>query len=402
MNNPKLQHKESQRYALFAILLHWITVASLVLIAAIGWYMSQLPDGAPGQESLYQLHKSLGITVLFLTIARIVWRLMNPPPPLPSDLSRVEKFLASFVHAGFYVLLFVIPLSGWVYVSTATDFQVPTVLYGIISWPHLPLINNSNVDSINTIAESAHSALVWATVALLILHVAGAVKHQFSGEEGVLHRMLIARKFPISLRNVAIAIVLPFFIFVSITLCSNHLTRTGDALQEPALPNTGNYVIDYDNSEIRFSGVHDGNNFSGIFENWSANINFHMFEPDQSHVTVNLQSASVKTGSRLYDEALTSSEWFDSANYPTIMVTVDEFSDFAGHFFSQATLTIKDRQVTVPFDFELSQIVEKTQMEGQAILSRESLDLGQVSDPDNEWVSDQIIVDVKVLATQKE
>lgn len=402
MNNPKLQHKDSQRYSLFAILLHWITVASLVLIAAIGWYMSELPDGAMGQEFLYQFHKSLGITVLFLTLARIVWRLMNPPPPLPSDLSRGEKLIASVVHAGFYVLLFAIPVSGWIYVSTTRDFQVPTVLFGIISWPHLPLTENSNVESINAIAESTHSALVWATVVLLVLHVAGAVKHQFSGEGGVLHRMFIARKSPIFLWRLAIATFVPFLIFSSITLCTNRVSRTSDSFQEHSLSNTGNWIIDYDNSEIRFSGVHDGSNFSGIIENWSADINFYINAPDQSRIKIQIHSTSAKTGTRLYDDALTSTEWFDAVNFPIIIVTIDEVHHFDDQYTSQATLKIKDRTITVPFDFQLSQIDYQTQMKGQAILSRNSLNLGQVSDPNNEWVSDQIIVDATVLANRKE
>lgn len=401
MNNSEVQRKKFQRYSLFAILLHWITVALLVSIATIGWYMSDLPDGARGQESLFQLHKSLGISVLFLTIARITWRLMNPPPPLPSDLSNWEKLLASSVHVGFYVLLFVIPLSGWVYVSTATDFQIPTVLFGLISWPHLPFSANSNVETINAVAESAHSALVWATIVLLVLHVAGAVKHQISGEDGVLHRMLSANSAPILMRRVAIAVAVPLVLFVSIALCSNTASRDNQSLQDHTLLNTGNWVVDYDQSKIGFSGVHDGSDFSGSFENWSANVLFDEDDLDRSKAVVQILSSSAQTGTRLYDDSLVSSEWFDTANYSTILVTVDEIEKIDDTYTSLATLNLKDTEISVPFTFVLSFDDSHAKMTGQAILNRDSLNLGQVSDPNNEWVSNQIIVEVKVSATRR-
>lgn len=401
MNNPEVQRKKSQRYSLFAILLHWITVALLVSIAAIGWYMSDLPDGAPGQESLFQLHKSLGISVLFLTIARITWRLMNPPPPLPSDLSSWEKLLASSVHIGFYVLLFVIPLSGWIYVSTATDFQIPTVLFGLISWPHLPFSAGSNLETINAVAESAHSALVWATIVLLILHVAGAVKHHISGEHGVLHRMLSANSSPILTRRLAIAVAVPVILFVSIALCSNTVNRDNQSLQDHTLSNTGNWVVNYDQSEIGFSGVHDGSDFSGSFENWSANILFDEEELDRSRAVVQILSSSAKTGTRLYDDSLIASEWFDVANHSTILITVDEIEKVDDTYTSRAIINLKDIEITVPFTFAISFEDSNAEMTGQAILNRDSLNLGQVSDPDNEWVSNRIIVEVNVSATRR-
>ena len=401
MNDSEVQREKSQRYSLFAILLHWITVALLVSIAAIGWYMSDLPDGARGQESLFQLHKSLGISVLFLTIARITWRLMNPPPPLPSDLSNWERLLASSVHVAFYVLLFVIPLSGWIYVSTATDFQIPTVLFGLISWPHLPFSASSNLETINAVAESAHSALVWATIVLLVLHVAGAVKHQISGEDGVLHRMLSASTAPILMRRVAIAVAVPVLLFVSIALCSNTVNRDNQSLQDDTLSNTGNWVVDYDQSEIGFSGTHDGSGFSGSFEHWSANVLFDEEDLDRSRVVVRILSSSAKTGTRLYDDSLISSEWFDTANHSTILVTVDEIEKVDDTYTSLATLNVKDTEITVPFTFGLSLDDSNAKMKGQAILNRDSLNLGQVSDPDSEWVSNQIIVEVKVSATRR-
>ena len=403
MNNPENLQFLSQRYSLISILLHWITVVLLVTIATIGWYMSDLPNGAKGQEFLYQLHKSLGISVLFLTIGRISWRLMNPPPPFPKGLSELEKLVASSVHIGFYVLLFAIPVSGWIYVSTAQDFKVPTVLFGLISWPHLPLSEVSGLKAINEASDSAHSALVWATGILLILHVAGAVKHHFSNEGGVMHRMLSANKSPIPIQRVAIAVAVPALIFVSITLCSNTVHHSNQKSQNVTDSGKGNWVVDYDNSEIRFSGVHDGSDFSGTFENWSAEIQFNENNLEQSSATVLIQSASAKTGSRLYDDTLISSEWFNASDHPLIRVSVNEIRAFQNLYMysSRADIQLKDVQLAVAFLFDLHTNENNADMIGQAILYRNELNLGQLSDANNDWVSNKIIVDIKLSATRK-
>lgn len=400
MNNPRDDLNHSQRYSLFAIIIHWTTVVLLISLSASGWYMSDLPNGAEGQEFLYQLHKSLGITVLLLTVARIVWRLMNPPPALPDSLSRLEKLVASGVHLGFYVLLIAIPISGWIYVSTARDFQVPTVLFGLISWPHLPFSETADVTSIHEGAESVHSALVWMTVSLLFLHVAGAIKHQFADEDGVLSRMLSVKESPLKLRRVAIATAFPVVILAAVPLSSNLLNSTSPSkVSYTELP-LGNWIVDYDQSEIRFSGMHDGSEFSGRFEKWSTHIQFDENALDDSVAVVKLFADSAKTGSALYDNSLKSAEWFDIANNPVIMVYLGGFLGYKDGYASQVIVHLKDTKVRALLPFTLALDGPNAVMIGQTTLDRNSLNLGQVSDPDNEWVSNEIKVDIKVVAKQ--
>ena len=83
---------QSERYASVAITLHWLIAIALVGMIFGGWYMTDLPDGAPGQYFLYQMHKSVGITILLLTVARIIWRVMNPPPSLPDDMNGLGTY----------------------------------------------------------------------------------------------------------------------------------------------------------------------------------------------------------------------------------------------------------------------------------------------------------------------
>lgn len=172
------------RYTSVAIALHWAMALLILFMIWLGWNMDD-------NEVRYQLHKSVGITLLFLTVARIAWRLLNPPPPEPSTLKPLEQKLSHVVHIAFYALMVIIPLTGWLLVSIS-PFQISTVLFGAVDWPHLPFTSGlrQGNELLHGIVENIHSKGAWVIIVLLGLHVAGAVKHEFGGEEGVIKRMI--------------------------------------------------------------------------------------------------------------------------------------------------------------------------------------------------------------------
>ena len=112
----------SSRYTGVAIALHWAMAALLVFMIWLGWNMDE-------NEARYQLHKSIGITILFLALARLAWRFANPPPPLPEGMPGYERTASHLVHLAFYALMIGIPLGGWFMVSVS-PLHVPTVLFG--------------------------------------------------------------------------------------------------------------------------------------------------------------------------------------------------------------------------------------------------------------------------------
>ena len=108
----------NHRYSAVAIGLHWAIAAGIIGMIALGWYMGDLPPEAANKIELYQLHKSIGITLLVLSIARLIWRLMNRPPeepPMPLWQARG----AAIVHVLFYVVMIGLPLTGWMLVSAS-------------------------------------------------------------------------------------------------------------------------------------------------------------------------------------------------------------------------------------------------------------------------------------------
>jgi cytochrome b561 len=179
------------RYSLVSIVLHW-TIAGLILTQIpLGWRMSDLPFG-PAKFELFQLHKSVGITILALSLVRLAWRLTHPAPPLPAHMARWEKVFARATHVGFYVVMIATPLGGWVLVS-ASEFNVPTMVWGAIPLPHLPGFETMGATGKRAIyerVEALHGALAWLAVGLLVLHVAGALKHHLLDRDTVLWRML--------------------------------------------------------------------------------------------------------------------------------------------------------------------------------------------------------------------
>jgi cytochrome b561 len=179
----------SARYTSVAVVLHWLLALGILGLLVIGLAMTQLPLTPMMQFSLYQLHKSLGVTVLLLVILRLIWRLLHRPPPMPDTMPRFEKRAAEITHVFFYFLMLGLPFSGWALVS-ASVFNIPTVLYGIIPWPNMPVLSNlSNKAPVEATLKALHAYGAWLLLAVLALHVGAVLRHQFILRDDVLRRM---------------------------------------------------------------------------------------------------------------------------------------------------------------------------------------------------------------------
>ncbi len=177
----------ASRYSAVAVVLHWAIAALLFGEVALGLRMEGLRG--PARFAVFQLHKSVGITILLLVALRLVWRLLRTPPPVGAH--GWERGLARAVHALFYLLLFALPLSGWTIVSTSR-IAVSTLLYGVIPLPHLPGLADLPAglrDAWNHAARFTHVNLVLVLYALFALHLAGAMKHQLVDRDGDISRM---------------------------------------------------------------------------------------------------------------------------------------------------------------------------------------------------------------------
>jgi cytochrome b561 len=135
----------------------------------------------------YQWHKSLGLTILVLSLLRVGWRLANPPPPLPATMTRIERKAAKTLHGLFYLLTLGLPLVGWAMVS-ASPLGLPTMFFGLFEWPHIAWL--AGLGPVEAAFKTAHRAMGYAFIGLLALHVAAALKHHLIDRDDVLARML--------------------------------------------------------------------------------------------------------------------------------------------------------------------------------------------------------------------
>ena len=171
----------AERYGYPAQTLHWVMFALIVAAFGVGLWMAGLPVG-PQRFRAVPWHKAIGITILALLVLRLLWRLRHPPPPLPATLPAWERRAAHATHWLLYLLMLAVPLSGWL-MSSALGFS--TVVFG---WtlPNLLERNRELGDALKT----AHYFLNKTLLALLLLHVAAALKHAFVDCDGVMQRML--------------------------------------------------------------------------------------------------------------------------------------------------------------------------------------------------------------------
>lgn len=394
------------RYTSVAITLHWLIAFALGAMIALGKNM-HTSDGRP-IEWMFQLHKSIGITILVLMIARIIWRVINRPPPLPEGMKPLEAKASHGVHLGLYAIVILLPLSGWIMVSVS-PFSFSTVLFGLIGWPHLPVLPDLALETreaVYPIMEEVHELLAWALIVLFALHLAGAIKHELSDEEGVLKRMipgLFGKATPPRApgRGALLAFGSAALFFGIIAGAPAIARANSDTAPTTESGVASNWQVDQEASEIRFSGKLNGNDFSGIIENWTADIAWREDTLPENAVVVSVETGSATTGDPEHDSTLKTGEWFNVSKFPTAGVSLGNFREEGEQFIGDATLTIKEETVTVPFAFTIDYPDSDTAlMTGSTVLDRAALNLGQSSDTSRDWVSTEIDVSVMVKASR--
>jgi cytochrome b561 len=173
-------------YTRVAIALHWIIGIAIMLMLAFGFFMEDVPSDM--KPLIYQTHKSIGLTILVLSFVRLFWRLTHKVPSLPEGMKTWEILASKITHYGFYILMIIIPMSGWALVSAApAPYDYPVNWFGLFEWPTLPLTRAPQ--TAGTFSE-IHEILAYLTIALLALHIGAALKHHFINKDNVLTRMI--------------------------------------------------------------------------------------------------------------------------------------------------------------------------------------------------------------------
>ena len=172
------------RYTRTAVVLHWVLALMILGSLAFGLYMTSLPF-SPARLKYYNWHKWAGVVILTLSALRLLWRLTHRPP---ADVAMPgwQRRAAHAVHGALYLLFFAVPLVGWAY-SSAAGF--PIVLFGVLPLPDFVPVDRALAEAL----KPWHGWLAYTLAALVALHVAGALKHQFVDRDRLLARMGFGR-----------------------------------------------------------------------------------------------------------------------------------------------------------------------------------------------------------------
>ena len=183
---PDDDNRAASRYSGVAILLHWLLALAIIGNFSVGLYMADLPFSVT-RIKLINWHKWAGISILALSALRLLWRLSHRPPPLaPRVLDAMPRWQQGAhhgTHLAMYILFFAVPLFGWAY-SSAVGLQI--VWFGVLPLPDLLPVDK---DLGNFVLKPMHKASAYMLGALVLLHVAAALKHQFVDRDGLLLRM---------------------------------------------------------------------------------------------------------------------------------------------------------------------------------------------------------------------
>lgn len=419
-------------YTRVAIALHWLIAAAIAVNIGLGWWMGDAIDNPATRDSAvsaFQWHKSIGLTVLLLSLLRLIWRFLNPAPPLPASMPIGERRIAALTHGVFYALMVGIPLSGWLYVSTQwrgdAPLTIPTLWFELFEVPHLFALNEASHSlrqSLAGLSLETHEILVWAMLLLLLLHIGAALRHQFFLHDGLLARMLplrtksaepIANTQHPATRRHWLAAALTLFIAIAFVVVGTQSTGPTRQQAEPAMeaalnewlgreaqqPALDHWQITTDNSSIRFSGAHVGRPFSGKFGQWLATIQFNPAAPGQSQIAAVIKTGSATDGVPMHDRTLPEQEWFDAANHPFAKFRITQVTQSApGQYALSGQLHIKNHSVALN-GLTLHIKDKNLRIQGDLNLDRADVDMGMESDPAGDYVTRTIGIHIDISAT---
>jgi cytochrome b561/polyisoprenoid-binding protein YceI len=356
----------SARWGAVSQLLHWLIVALIAVQAALGLTGRLLPLGVE-KLALLARHKSIGITILGLAALRLLWRWLNPTPPLPSNLKPHERFLARFTHAALYVLLFAIPITGWI-MSSARGF--PVSWFSLYQLPDLVPKSETLYD----VMVTTHAALAIALALTVALHIAGALKHHFMLKDDTLRRML-----PFGRTTLAVA--------AGVILAPAVARAAGPA-----------YTAVAAQSSLTYTFTQAGAANQGRFKSFTVS-----FDPAASRLDVWVDMRSFDTGDQQRNDTLGGKDFFDVAQYSQSRFTASRIAKTATGYEAAGSLTLRGvtRSIAIPFTWRTAVVQGHAvgYLSGQATLHRLDFGVGQGQWQSTDWVGNEVTIRYSLTLT---
>jgi len=413
MSDRGTPHAQSaDRYGGVARFFHW-SIAALIVLQFV---LAQLGDLAEEDgERLRQLallanHKSVGMTVLLLATLRIAWRFVSTPPSLPSAMPAWQRTVSFCSHGSLYVLLFALPITGWL-MSSASAYSVSW--FGLFTWPDLVEPSKPLLD----VLRSTHGILAKLLFVVALIHIGAALKHHLVDRDDVLKRMSSTLSYALSLGIVVIGTWSLTDVGRSaagiddaggIVLAAD-TAATGDASNQSSgsaasggetvtTPAANPWAVDYEASYIEFTAEQAGAPFTGRWTRWTADMRFSDDALDTSVFDVRIRVDGVSTDDEERDSTLQDPEFFDAESWPVVRFRTGPIRKDGDAYVSDSSLSVKGRETPVTFRFEIAEDGRRRELTGSARLDRLALDVGTGEWSDTSWIGQYVDVEVLVVA----
>ncbi|WP_037309935.1 cytochrome b/b6 domain-containing protein [Ruegeria halocynthiae] len=391
---------------------HWLTALLIFTALPLGLIANDLAhaiydpaiatteDDIAWAARLFSIHKTVGVTVFFVALARILWALTQPKPGLLNAENKPEAFAAETVHWLLYGSLVLVPLTGWLHHAAAEGFAP-------ILWPfgqNLPFVPKSA--HLAELTAGLHWLFIWVLAGSLVLHIAGALKHHVVDKDSTLRRMLpghsdapeppAQRHSPVpAIAALAVwGMVLAGGWFIGVF--ADHSAANTDKAELVAVQS--DWQVQDGTLSITITQL--GSPVTGTFSDWTAAIAFEdPSEPGLAgtvDVTVSIPSLGLGT---VTDQAM-GADFFDSAQFPTAQFKADLFKTDTG-YEARGPLTIRDRSVDVVLPFDLEIQGDDASMSGELELNRLDFDVGK-SMPAEDSLAFAVLVSVELTANRGE
>lgn len=370
-------------YGAVALTLHWLIGLSIIAMLAMGLYMEGITDSFTRYQ-IYQFHKSLGISILVLAAARVIWRLVNVTPLSLPEHKQWEKKLAKIAHFLLYVFMFAMPLSGWV-MSAAGGRTVS--FFGLFNLPAIIPVN----EGLGAAARTAHTYIAYTLIGLIGLHAAGAIKHYVIDRDSTLSRMLpfLKPRRRASLQALLVAAM---------------LAGAAPAIAQNA-PEQPKWTIDATRSSLVFEASQQGAPFPGSFKNFTGDIFLNPDSPELGHGAITIDLTSVDTKDAERDGNLKGADWFNTARFGTATYTIERFEKQEGEgFLAKGHLDLHGIKKALELPFVLNVTAgenggRQAHAKGTVTIKRLDHAVGSGSWSDTDAVGNDVKIHVDLYAT---
>jgi cytochrome b561 len=400
-----LRENTDSTFGLAARFFHWASALIVLGLLIVGFLMTSM-EFSPQKFQIYMLHKSFGLTVLALVIARIIWRFMNPPPKKLEDHKPWEKTLSNIIHGLLYFGLIAMPMSGWI-MSSAGEY--PVNFFGLFDMPSLSGKN----EALFEISKTLHEAGSFALIAAIGFHFLGAAKHHIIDKDSTLRRMG---------GNVLTLVVFGLLLAAATIIAGSEFleefNETEEAISSPADPSSDQavskvtdsqnlWVISTTTSKINFEFQQYGQSTSGFFKDITGTIQFEPENLGTAKADITIPIGTIDTGSQDRNNQARSAEWFDANKFSTAHFVSESFEETQpNQYLVHGQLTIRDKTLPLSFPFTLdikkndaaTQHIAK--MKAEFLLNRLDFGVGQGQWQATDAIADSVKINIELEATQ--